>query len=590
MAVQLSGRSLSPFKLGTYYLSGFVAACMSTWSAISALIYLAMFQLNITAEESTRLFQEIPSKDSGVAWIHQNGKSKQRYLPEMAGSGVAIFDYNKDGWMDIMLVNSGPSRFYHSSSGLHQALYRNNKDGTYTDVAQTAGLNTELFGMGTAIGDYDNDGWEDIFITGIDRCVLYHNNGDGTFTDVTRSSGIVATQWSTSAVWFDFDNDGKLDLFVAEFADYSDNKICSLAGSYGGSAPNLPTAQSYYCHPKVLKAAPSHLYRNLSNGKFADVSQAMGVAQPGKAWGAVSTDINHDGYMDIFVSNDTVPNFLWLNRQGHKFEDIGLESGVAYSNDGVPRSGMGVDAADFDRNGREDLIVGNIDTETTSLYRNLGSELFDDVNRKSGVGLGTRMLSTWGVRFLDYDNDGWLDIILCNGYPDDTADERDNGITYRQPIVLFHNMSGTKMQNVSVDAGPAFQKRYAARGLAVGDLNNDGFPDVVFTENGGPPHILMNSSGNGNNWLGLKLDAKQANPAAAGAVIRWRAGGETFATLKTAGGSFLSSHDPRIILGAGKTEIEWVEVQWPRPSEHVDRIDHPRMNQYITVTEGQSSR
>ena len=562
---------------------------MRIWSAISTVIFLAFLIRNTTAAEPTVLFEEIPSAQSGISWIHQNGKSKQRYLPEMTGSGLAIFDFNHDGWMDILFVNSGFSRFYRPSGPLHPALYQNNHDGTYTDITQSAGLSAEFFGMGVAIGDYDNDGFEDIFITGIDGCVLYHNNGNRTFSDATQASGIASTQWSTSAVWFDVDNDGRLDLFVAEFADYSDNKVCSLAGSYAGNAPSLPTAQSYYCHPKFLKTASSHLYRNLGNGKFADVTQAMGLSQPGKAWGAVATDVNNDGYMDLFVSNDTVPDFLWLNQQGQKFTDIGLQSGVAYSNDGVPRSGMGVDAADFDRDGRQDLMVGNIDAETTSLYRNLGNELFDDMNRKTGVAPATLLLSTWGLQFLDYDNDGWLDMVLCNGYPDDTADDRNNGITYRQPILLLRNSGGKKMENVSAAAGPAFQKRYTARGLAVGDLNNDGYPDVVFTENGGAPHVLMNSSG-GNNWLGLKLEAKIANPAAAGAVIRWHAGGETFSMSKTAGGSFLSSHDPRVILGTGKDHIDWIEVQWPQPSKRVDHIDNPGMNQYITVKEGQNSR
>ena len=562
---------------------------MRRWPFILFFTCLATLPQAIAAGESVSIFQEATAGKTGIAWVHENGKSKQRYLPEMTGSGVAIFDYNNDGWMDILLVNSGPNRFYHPTGELHQALYRNNRDGTYTDVAAAAGLKTELFGMGAAIGDYDNDGSEDIFVTGIDRCVLYHNNGDGTFTDATQASGLRATQWSTSAVWFDFDNDGKLDLFVAEFADYTGNKICSLAGSYGGSANNLPAAQSYYCHPRLLQSATSHLYRNLGNGKFADVTETTGLAFPGKAWGAVATDINQDGFLDLFVANDTVPNNLWINRQGHKFEDIALESGVAYSNDGIPRSGMGVDAADFDRDGHQDLIVGNIDTETTSLYRNLGNELFDDRNRRTGIGPGTRLLSTWGLQFLDYDNDGWPDIVLCNGYPDDTADERDNGITYRQPILLFRNIDGKAMQNVSPEAGPAFRLRYTARGLAVGDLNNDGYPDVVFTENGGPPHLLMNSAASGNTWAGLKLQPKMAAPGAAGAIIRWSAGGKTLSVQKTAGGSFLSSHDPRIILGSGKDQIDWIEVRWPRPSQRVDRIEHPRMNQYTTIAEGQST-
>jgi len=564
-----------------------------SWIEVTALALalMMMFAAEVAGADgmAPTLFREVPPQQSGVTWVHDNGKSSKRYLPEMAGAGVAIFDYNNDGWMDILLVNSGPSGFFKPKTPLGQALYRNNHDGTFTDVTRKAGLSTELFGMGVAIGDYDGDGFEDIFIAGVGRCVLYHNNGDGTFTDVTQRSGITASQWSTSALWFDFDNDGKLDLFVAEFADYSGNRVCSLSDAYAGAARGLPMAQSYYCHPRLFKPAPSRLYRNLGNGKFADVSEQTGISLPGKAWGAVAADIDQDGYVDLFVSNDTMPNFLWRNREGKGFEEIGLQAGVAYSSDGIPRSGMGVDAADFDRDGREDLVVANIDAETTSLYRNAGDEVFDDVNMRTGVASVTRMLSGWGLHFLDYDNDGWPDLMLANGHPDDTADQRHNGITYQQPLLLLHNAAGKKLENVSHLAGNAFDQRYAARGLAVGDLNNDGYPDVVFTENGGPVHILMNSATSRNHWLGLQLRAKRANPAATGAVIRWSIAGNVFSRQTTAGGSYLSSQDPRQILGAGAGQIEWVEVRWPRPSDRIDRIVHPAMNRYITIREGESS-
>jgi enediyne biosynthesis protein E4 len=556
------------------------------WGYLSLSLLLTFATL--AAVEAVPIFREIPPAQSGVIWTHHNGFSPNHFLPESTGPGVAIFDYNNDGWMDILLVDSGTSVFYTPDVQLHPVLYRNNGNGTYTDVSQEAGLTADFYGQGVAVGDYDGDGFEDVFITGYGKCVLYHNNGNGTFTDVTASSGIKPTQWGSSALWFDYDNDGKLDLFIGEFVDYSSLRVCSASESYGGEAAS--TQSAYYCTPKIFKPMPSELYRNLGNGKFADVSAATGISsKPGKAWGAVATDVNNDGFMDLFVSNDIVPNYLWVNRGGKKFEEIGVEAGVGYSNEGAPRSGMGVDASDFDQDGLQDLVVANIDTQTTSVYRNIGQEMFDDVNLKTGVGQATRMLSGWGLRFFDYDNDGWPDLILSNGHPDDAVETRNAGIGYRQPILLMHNIAGTKMENVSAKAGPAFSKRYCSRGLAVGDLNNDGYPDVVFAENGGPVHILMNTASSGNNWLGLTLRPKTTNPDSIGTVIRWSVAGRVFSTLKTAGGSFLSSHDPREILGAGKNQIDWVEVAWPRPSRQVDRISKPKMNRYMTVVEGQSA-
>lgn len=558
----------------------------ATGCAVWVLILLAGVSHPATAPNA--IFREVSPSESGITWIHHNGFSPQHFLPESTGPGVAIFDYNNDGWMDILLVDSGTSPFYKPDAPLHPVLYRNNGNGTFTDVSKAAGLSADLYGQGVAVADYDGDGHEDVFINGYGKCVLYHNNGNGTFTDVTAASGIAPTQWGSSALWFDYDNDGKLDLFVGEFVDYSSLRVCSASESYGGETNGGQAA--YYCIPKIFKPMPSHLYRNLGNGKFADVSASTGISgKPGKAWGVVATDINNDGFLDLFVSNDTTPNFLWVNHEGKKFEEVGVEAGVGYNNEGAPRSGMGVDAGDFDQDGRQDLIVANIDTQTTSLYHNVGGEMFDDVNFKTGVGQATRMLSGWGLRFFDYDNDGWPDLILSNGHPDDAVETRNAGIGYQQPILLLHNHDGLKMENVSAQAGPAFSKRYSSRGLAVGDLNNDGYPDVVFAENGGPVHLLMNTAASGNNWLGLVLRSKTANPESTGAILRWSAGGKIFSRLKTAGGSFLSSHDPREILGAGKNQIDWVEVRWPHPSQKVDRINKPEMNRYLTITEGQSA-
>jgi hypothetical protein len=556
------------------------------FTLVTGIWFAGMLALQ-SARAQTPIFRELPPDESGIHWTHDNGWSEQHYMPESSGAGVAIFDYNNDGWMDILLVDSGTSSFYKPPTPLHPVLYRNNGDGSYADVSSQAGLGADLFGHGVAIADYDGDGFEDIFITGFGKCVLYHNAGNGTFTDVTASSGIAPTQWGTSAAWLDYDNDGKLDLFVGEFADYSNLQICFEAESSARSTPGEQTHGGDYCPPQIFRSEPSKLYRNLGQGKFADVSQSTGIGgRPGKAWGVVAADINGDGFTDLFVSNDTTPNNLWMNRGGKKFQDMGAEAGVAYSNEGVPRSGMGVDAADFDQDGRPDLVVGNIDDQTTSLYRNLGREMFDEINRKTGVSQATRTLSGWGLRFFDYDNDGWLDLILAHGHPNDRVGFQGTAVAHRQPIVLLHNLLGAKVEDVSKVAGTTFHQKYSARGLAVGDLNNDGKPDIVFTENGGPVHILMNEAQSGNNWLGLTLKPSTTNPDAVGAVIVWRAGGKIFTRVKTGGGSYLSSQDPREILGVGKGKVEWVEVRWPRPSHRVDRITEPEMNRYMVTTEG----
>jgi len=533
-------------------------------------------------------FREVPPQQCGITFVHTNGHSDRRYLPETVGAGVAIFDYNNDGLMDIFLVNSGDTTFFHPQTRLRQALYRNNGDGTFTDVTEPAGITANLFGMGVATGDYDGDGYPDIFITGYEKSILYHNNRDGTFTDVTAASGIQPLKWASSAVWFDYNNDGKLDLFVCQFVDYSEKRICGIADSYGGNIGRISDSQTYYCIPRIFAPMPSHLYRNDGSGLFTDVSQETGILNhPGKGWGVVATDINNDGNMDLFQSNDTMANFLFANRGGRKFDEIGLESGVAYSADGLPRSGMGVDAADIDGDGWQDLFVANIDRETFAVYHNNGNETFDDVSQGAGIAEPTRLLSGWGLRFFDYDNDGLPDLILSNGHPDDLIDQRMHGVTYREPLLLFHNEGEGRMVNVSASSGEPFSRKYAARGLAVGDLNNDGYPDVVFLENGGPAHVLINDAASKNHWIGLKLVAITANPDATGAVIRWSVNSKVLSRFKRAGGSYLSTHDPRELLGMGKsTAVDWVEIVWPRPSQRVDRLTSLPVDRYHTVVEG----
>jgi hypothetical protein len=540
---------------------------------------------------SSVILREVPTAESKITWVHDNGRSDKRYLPETIGPGVGIFDYNNDGWMDILFVNSGESVFFHPTTVLRSALFRNNQDGTFTDVGEKAALRANLFGMGVAIGDYDGDGFQDIFLSGYGKSVLYRNNGDETFRETTAESGVVAPGWSTSAVWFDYNNDSRLDLFVCQFADHSSLKSCGASNSYGGKIEGARDTETSYCYPAVFPPMPSHLYRNDANGRFSDVSKETGISDSlGKAFGVVATDINKDGYLDLFQASDTAANFLFANREGKAFEEIGLAAGVGYSEHGSPRSGMGVDASDFDEDGQQDLFVANVDQETFSIYHNNGDETFTDFSRESGVADPTRLLSGWGLRFFDYDNDGPVDLILANGHPNDHVDQRMQGVTYKEPLLLFHNEGNGRMADVSKTAGVVFQNKYAARGLAVGDLNNDGYPDMVVGINGGSPLVLYNSAMMKNNWVGLRLVGVRANVGATGALIKWSSNGQVRSRLKTGGGSFLSSHDPREILGLGKTgTVEWVEIHWPKPSQRIDRLTGLAVNKYVTVVEGKGT-
>ena len=528
---------------------------------------------------SDSLFQEIPASTSGIRWVHDNAMSPERYLPEALGAGCAFLDYDNDGWMDIYLVNSGPCDFYKPNQALRNALYRNNRDGTFTDVTQKAGVAGGTFGMGVCAGDYNNDGYPDLFISAYGRCILYRNNGNGTFTDVTEKAGVATPGWTTSAVWFDYDNDGLLDLFVCSYVDYGPSQHFSCGDNKLGV--------HFYCIPRAFHPTHSFLYHNNGNGTFTEVSRGteIGRAQ-GKALGVVATDINNDGRMDLFVTNDTVQNFLFVNRGNGKWEELGLPAQVGFSENGQARSGMGVDSADFDGDGWQDLFVANIDQEMFSLYRNHHDETFVDVSHAHGIAQATRLLSGWGLKFFDYDNDGNVDLILANGHPDDMVDKYSSQVSYKEPLLLFHHEDG-KLRNVSDQGGEAFSRNYSARGLSVGDYNNDGRLDVLIANNGGAPLLLRNQSGSENHWLGLKLQGTKCNRDAIGARISWSAGGVKRSRLKTSGGSYLSSHDPREVLGiAHAGSIDWVEIQWPQPSGKVERFSNPPIDRYVEIVEG----
>lgn len=525
-------------------------------------------------------YVEVPAQASKIAWVHDSGRSDARHLPETCGGGGLFFDYDNDGLLDIYLVNSGPSDFFKPAKPLRNALYRNLGDGTFADVTEKAGVACGQmgdFGMGGAAGDFNGDGWQDLYVTNYGRNRLFQNNGNGTFTDITEKAGVAAPNWSTCATWFDYDRDQKLDLFVSSFVQYSADSNIFCGDNRMG--------RRYYCIPRVFKPRPSFLFRNEGDGKFSDQSKASGIADSlGKAFGAVATDINNDGLSDLFVANDTLANFMFVNRGGGKFEEIGLASGVGYSDAGSPRSGMGVDAADFDGDGWQDLFVANIDQELFSLYHNEKDLTFTD--QAGEIGQATRLLSGWGLKFFDYDNDGDPDLFLANGHPDDMVESQVSRVKYAEPLLLFENING-KFKNVSMQSGEIFKKDFPARGLSVGDIDNDGDLDLLVINNGAAPLLLRNDGGNRNNWLGLQLVATKSNPGAVGAVITWTAsGGAKRMRLKTNGGSYLSSHDPREILGIGQAaKIESVEIKWP--SGTVDKLINPPLNIYVRVVEGE---
>ncbi len=537
------------------------------------------------AEDKTPkpLFEEIPAATSGIKWIHTNGMSAQRYLPETMPPGCAFLDYDNDGWMDIFLVNTGPSDFFNPKQPLSHALYKNNRDGSFTDVTRQAGIPiSNSFGQGVAVADFDNDGFPDILITAYGPPTLLKNNGDGTFTDITAKSGLAIPQltkgWTTSAVWFDYDNDGKLDLFLCSFVQYSSTDRFSCGDNTMG--------RKYYCVPRVFKPTGSFLFHNNGDSTFKLVSNGTDIESSlGKALGVVATDVNNDGNMDLFVANDTVQNFLFMNRGKGKWEEIGLAAEVAFSGSGQPRSGMGVDAFDINNDGWQDLFVANVDQEMFSLYQNNKSESFVDTAHKHSVAQSTRLLSGWGLKFFDFDNDGWVDAILSNGHPDDMIEQYSQQVKYKEPLLLFKNSSGV-LKNISATAGPVFQKSFPSRGLAVGDYNNDGRIDVLVANNGEAPLLLKNNAAPDHFWIGLKLEGKTCNRDAIGAKISWQVDGKRYTRLKNSGGSYLSSHDPREVLGLGtSSKLEWIEIQWPKPSTKVQRLTGLEIGKYHAISE-----
>ena len=511
---------------------------------------------------------------SGLNFIHRNSSTSQRYLIETMGAGVALLDYNNDGLLDIFFVNSGhlddpvkpPVDFWRRDPAYWNRLYRQNRDSTFTDVTKEAGLSgaaVNTYGMGVATGDYDNDGFTDIYVTGFPGNILYHNNGDGTFADVTTRSGVAGGGWSASAGFFDYDKDGMLDLFVTRYLDwdFARHQICGKDFSF-------------YCQPDTYPPISSLLYHNNGDGTFTDVSQKSGIAEAkGKSLGVTFNDYDGDGWPDIFVANDRVENFLWHNNGDGTFTNTAMEAGVALSEDGKANSGMGVDFSDFDNDGRPDIVVTNLSSEIYSLYRNDGNGLFTYDSLPTGLGALTANHSGWGVRWEDFDNDGWKDFFAAQSHVQDNVNRLDPRKRYKEPPLLARNVRG-KLEQVAIPGiGPV-----AGRGAAFGDLHRDGLVDVVMSILGGSP-VLFQSARNGNHWLGIDLIGTHSNRDGFGAKVevngQWG--------HASSAGSYLSASDKRLHFGLAEAREARVEIHGPSGAHQV--LEHVKADQVVKVRE-----
>ncbi|HLK32670.1 MAG TPA: CRTAC1 family protein [Terriglobales bacterium] len=519
---------------------------------------------------------------AGIQFRHAYSAEK-KYIPESMSGGVLLLDYDRDGWPDIYFTNAPTVEMALKHQQARGALYHNNHDGTFTDVTDKAGLATPCWANGGAVGDYNNDGWPDIYITCLGANVLYRNNGDGTFTDVTAKAGVGDVRNSTGGAFGDYDGDGFVDLMVTNYVDFH---LESLPG-FGKLPICTYRGLDVQCGPRGLKGAGDVLYHNNGDGTFTDVSKSAGVDDPDGYYGlgVVWVDFNNSGRPDIFVANDATPNYLYKNEGGGKFREIGLESGTAVSADGVEQACMGVAIGDYDHTGRPSIYVTNFADEYDTLYRNNGNWEFDDVSYRSGVALPSMPYVKWGDAFLDADNDGWLDLIAVSGHVYPQVAKLPSGAGYQQPGLFHLNQGNGTFCDASAQAGPALMQPRVSRGLAVGDLFNDGQVDVVVEDIDGSPMVLRNRGVPGHHWISFELAGTKSNRLAIGARVRIISGGMTQTADVRSGGSYLSQNDLRLHFGlAAATKVDTVEIRWP--SGATDVLHNLVADQFYSVLEG----
>jgi enediyne biosynthesis protein E4 len=533
----------------------------------------------VAASPTTVRFTDV-RKAAGITFRQDSTQTEQKYYLETMGTGVAWIDYDQDGLPDLYFVQSAATDAYKPPAPLRSALYHNNGDGTFTDVTERAGLGGEgHYGQGVAVGDFDNDGYPDLYVTGYGKAILYHNNHNGTFTDVTAKAGVADEgNWSTSAGWFDYDKDGWLDLVVTNYIEWkpSNNLWC------GEHKAGFRT----YCHPDNYKGEYTRLYHNNHDGTFTDVSKESGVGIPeSKGMGVVLADFNNDGWPDIAIANDSWPNLLFLNNHDGTFKDVSYLSGVAASEDGLYEAGMGIDAADVDGDGWLDLYITHLDSQLNRLYKNNHDGSFTDDTYASGIAMSTRLLSGDAMKFIDYDNDGWTDILQLNGAMLDNISLYHADVSYPEPMLMFRNVGRGRFEKVSNLLGPDFLRPIVGRGLAVADYDNDGDVDFVTNNRGGFPELMRNDGGNSNNWIEVKLIGTHSNRDGTGAVLKLNSEGFTQIKQAVGGGSYMSASDLRICFGLGsRKKIDRLEIDWP--SGRVDVLQNLQINKIIAVQEG----